>query len=114
MSGTPHFGETRGAMSVSAFVPLLAVGAGALALWVDVRFPSLASVDWRIVFGHLFAAMLMIHVVMPDLLVLVRDAHIPGAYSLAAVGVALPAIMYLFLASIWTLKLAQRLLGGLR
>lgn len=101
-------------MSVTAFVPLLAVGAAALALWVDVRFPSLASIDWRIVFCHLFAAMLLINIAMPDLVVLVRDAHIPGSYTFAAVGVVLPAIMYLFLASIWTLKLAQRLVGGPR
>jgi hypothetical protein len=101
-------------VSVPAFVLCLALGAGALALWVDVRFPGRVNRSWKIVFCHLIAAGLIIHLVMPEAGTVVRDSGTAASYPLAAVGVALPALTYLFLASLWVLKLAQQLLPGQR
>ena len=101
-------------MSVSVFVLFLAVGAAGLALWVEVRFPKLFPEDWRRVFLHLFAAVLVIQLLVPRLGDVVRGSGAPAAQPLTALGVALPAITYLFLASLWTLKLAQRMLPGAR
>jgi len=94
-------------VSVQAFVLCLAIGAAAIALWLDVRFPRLGAGAWRRVFCHLVAAMLFIHLVMPRLAAAVRDSGTPGAFEVTAIGVTLPAITYLFLASVWLLKLAQ-------
>lgn len=101
-------GEIRGGLSTSAFVLCLALGAGALALWVDVRFPGRVERSWKLVFCHLIAAGLVIHLLMPEVGTFVRDSGTPGSYALTAVGVALPALTYLFLASLWVLKLVQR------
>jgi hypothetical protein len=101
-------------VSVSGFVMCLALGAGALALWVDVRFPGRVDRNWKVVFCHLFAAGLVIQLVMPEAGMLVRDSGTAASYPLAAVGVALPSLTYLFLASLWVLKLAQRQLPGQR
>jgi hypothetical protein len=101
-------------VSVPAFVLCLALGAGALALWVDVRFPGRVKRSWKVVFCHLIAAGLVIQLVMPEAGTFVRDSGTAASYPLAAVGVALPALTYLFLASLWVLKLAQQLLPGQR
>jgi hypothetical protein len=87
---------------ISTFVTFLALGAGALALWIQVRFPRLAPSDWRVVFAHLLASVLVI------------ENENAGTFTLAAVGIALPAITYLFLSSLWLLRCAQQLLPGAR
>ena len=92
----------------------LAAGAATLAMWVEVRFPSLSPSDWRRVFLHLVAAVAVIYVVVPELGGAVRESGAPAAQPLTALVVALPAITYLFLASLWILKLAQRMLPGAR
>lgn len=94
------------------FVLCLALGAGVLALWLDVRFPRRVDRSWKVVFCHLIAAGLVIHLLMPEAGEIVRDSGTAASYPLAAVGVALPSLTYLFLASLWVLKLAQRMLPG--
>jgi hypothetical protein len=101
-------------VAVSTFVTFLALGAGALALWIEVRFPRLAPADWRRVFAHLLASTLLIEFPLVSAMHLVLEIDIRGAFVLAAVGIALPGITYLFLSSIWVLRLAQRLLPGVR
>jgi hypothetical protein len=101
-------------MSISTFTLCLALGAGAIAVWVEARFPGRVDRPWAVVFCHLIAAALVIHLVMPELGAVVRDSGTAASYPLAAVGVALPSLTYLFLASLWVLKLAQRLADGPR
>ena len=107
-------GENTRAVSVSTFVTFLALGAGALALWVEARFPRLAPADWRRVFAHLVASALVIQFPMVSGMQLLLANDGAAWFALAAVGIALPAITYLFLSSIWVLRLAQRLLPGVR
>lgn len=91
-------------MSNGTFALVLSAGAALLALWIDARLPKLAPASMRRVFLHVGAAMLTLHV-------------IPGASStamiyLAVFGVALPALVYSFLAAIWFIRLAQTALGS--
>lgn len=106
--------ELIGGVPVSTFVTFLALGAGALALWIEVRFPRLAPADWRRVFAHLLASTLVIQFPMVSVMHLLLHYDIRGTFVLAAVGIALPGITYLFLSSLWLLRLAQRLLPGVR
>jgi hypothetical protein len=101
-------------VAISTFVTFLALGAGALALWVQVRFPRLAPSDWRAVFGHLLASVLVIEFPMVRVMQMVLENENSGTFTLAAVGIALPAITYLFLSSLWLLRCAQQLLPGAR
>jgi hypothetical protein len=97
-------------VSVATYTLVLALGAGALALWVDTRFPALFSEDWRIVFVHLFASSAVLWLAMPWGVETMIDSGVAYAYPFAAISVALPAIMYVLLASLWVLKLAQGML----
>jgi hypothetical protein len=99
---------------ISTFVTFLALGAGALALWVQARFPRLAPSDWRAVFGHLLASVLVIEFPMVRGMQLVLENENSATFTLAAVGIALPAITYLLLSSLWLMRCAQQLLPGAR
>ncbi len=87
-------------MSVQLFVAALATGGAVLALWVHVRFPDLAPsrLPWTLV--HLLAAVLVLYLV-PD-----PGSSVAGAFAAAFLGV-LPGLTYVFLASIWMLRLVQ-------
>jgi hypothetical protein len=72
----------------------LVVGAGVIALWIDVRFPQLAPTGLvsRLVVAAAAAFAL---------------AGLPvSATVLSLVGLFLPAMAVMFLTSIWLLKLA--------
>jgi hypothetical protein len=101
-------------VSASTYTLVLALGAGALAVWVDARFPNLFAADWRVVFGHVFASVGVVWLAMPWGIQTVIGSGVVLAYPTAAISVALPAIMYMLLASLWVLKLAQRMLPGSR
>jgi hypothetical protein len=80
----------------------------------ELRFPKLAPADWRRVFAHLLVSALIIQFPMLNGMQLLLANDGGSWFALAAVGIALPAIAYLFLSSIWVLRLAQRLLPGVR
>jgi hypothetical protein len=101
-------------VSVSTFVTFLALGAGLLALWIEVRFPKLAPPGWRRVFAHLLVSALVVQFPMVSGMQLLLANDGASWFALAAIGVALPAITYLFLSSLWLLRLAQQLLPGVR
>jgi hypothetical protein len=101
-------------VSASSFVLFLAVGAALLAMWVEARFPSLGPTEWRRIAAHLVGAFLVIHLGMPWLGEVVRSSGVPAPAPVTALAVALPAITYLFLASLWILKRTQGLMSGLR
>jgi hypothetical protein len=101
-------------VSASMYTLVLALGAGAIAVWIDVRFPSLFAPDWRVVFGHLLASGAVVWLAMPWGVETVIGSGVVLAYPAAAISVALPALMYMLLASLWVLKLAQRMLPGAR
>jgi hypothetical protein len=95
-------------MSAEAFVVCLGIGAAALALWFDARFPRLAPTSLRSALIRLGAAfaILQIPVVAVDE---------PAIAQLALVFVVyLPMLTYVFLAAVWMLKMTHGLMNGLR
>ena len=88
-------------MSNSTFAVVLAFGAAALALWIQVRFPSLAPT--RLIGTMLHAG------VAYALLSLASD---PDALTFGAIFFGLlPALVYALLCAIWMLRLTQTALG---
>ena len=99
-------------MSATTFPFVLALGAALLALWVHVRFPSLGLMSWRRVLVHVAFAFVVLEALTPGAMGALLDLDTSAGVVLAIVGVALPALTYLFLSSLWILRLAQGLLGG--
>ena len=91
-------------MSNATFVPMLVVGAAALALWIHVRFPFLAPNSALRAFVHAGIAL--------GLLELVPDSGGSTAFAFVVVfGGALPGFVYCFLAGIWLVRVMQSLAG---
>lgn len=85
-------------MSVAVFLVALLVGAGALALWIDVRFPDLAPSDPR---GRLTAALIAVALVS-----IVPVSTAGGAATMVSLlGVVLPAMCFALLTTLWLLRM---------
>jgi hypothetical protein len=84
-------------MPASAFVVALAAGAAVLALWVDVRFPSLAPAGiTRRVAASVVAGCLV--------------GLVPIEPTVASlIGLMLPALCFSFLTAFWLLRLLAEL-----
>ena len=84
-------------MSAGVFLVALVAGAGALALWVDVRFPQLAPQGLQ---GRAIAAAFAF--------VAVSAAPVSAVGGVAAVAVLLgfflPVLCFALLASLWLLR----------
>jgi hypothetical protein len=90
-------------------VPILlgafAGGAGLLALWIDVRFPSLAP-GFRVVVIHVGVAIVIAQLIVPFLGNMGPLESRVGV-MLMLFAIALPALTYCFLTSVWVIKFAQ-------
>jgi hypothetical protein len=89
------------------FLVALTLGAGALALWIDVRFPGLAPDGLRGAIIRVGIALLagqgllpVIHLFMPALNPVARALVV-------TLAVGLPVLVYSFLSSIWIIRIAQ-------
>ena len=90
-------------MSSGLFVLALAGGAAALAMWIHVRFPSLAP-------EHL--GRIMLHAAAAFLLLKVAAVLEGGATAFVAIFVfLLPALVYALLCTLWVLLAAQSAFG---
>jgi hypothetical protein len=98
-------------MAVPLMVLLIGLGAGAIALWIDVRFPRLAPEEMRPALIHvgisIVVAQLLVPIGMHFLLSL--ESHIATLFAIFAI--AFPAISYALLAGLWVIKLTT---GALR
>jgi hypothetical protein len=101
-------------MSIGTFVVALALGAAVLAIWAVVRFPRMGP-------ESLTGALVQITVAFLSGLILVpmgmRSAlgWSPTLGPLAAVFVfALPSLLYLFLASLWAMRVLQQMMRRAR
>lgn len=90
-------------MSNGTFALVLTVGAALLALWIDTRLPKLAPVTMGRVILHVGIALLTLQ--------LIPKATSNTMIYVGLFGVALPALVYSFLAAIWLLRFAQAALG---
>lgn len=99
-------------MTPTIFVPVLALGAALIALWIDLRFPSLAPMNLRTCFIHAAVAFVALAIVP-----IAVEPTFSGSQSLLAklvalFGILFPALVYSFLSLKWLLKpLASGLLG---
>jgi hypothetical protein len=88
---------------------LLALGAGALALWVDVRFPKLEprGPDFGFL-ARILAVPIALTLLAPMGLHLLVDADTLALKLAGLFAVAFPCLVYAFLVAVWILKLVQR------
>jgi hypothetical protein len=92
-------------MSGGTFVLLLALGGGALSLWIHVRFPNVGPRELRTVLIHVLVSFAAVQLAAP---VVKLAAEASDFATLAGVfGVALPALIYSFLVSIWVIRTVQ-------
>lgn len=84
------------------FAVVFALASGALALWVDTRFPGLAPGSLRMIIGHGLLSMLA-----TDVAAALLRASADGGYAVrlvALLGLMLPALVYLFVVCVWMMK----------
>src|SRR4051794_21677217 len=100
-------------MTVQMVLICIAVGAGAIALWVDVRFPKLMPWSLRKLLVHLIVAITIVYVVGPAMGVVSRSG-LPAANLASVFCVGFPVLVYEFLVGAWMIKLAQATGAGFR
>ena len=82
---------------MSPYLLLYVVGAGALALWLDVRFPNLAPQSFMRRVGAALAAVVFLQVAP-----VVTTSTL--AWYLTLFGMLLPAFVAVFVTSVWLLR----------
>jgi hypothetical protein len=95
-------------MTTMQFVGVVALGAAALAIWLDVRFDARTPRTLNWTFLHTAGAMLGLFVMAPLITLIVHGSDSPVRKIAAVLTVLLPALTYTCLAAIWLLKLVQR------
>ncbi|HZT15028.1 MAG TPA: hypothetical protein VFA19_03700 [Gaiellaceae bacterium] len=99
-------------LTVGSFVALLLAGAAVLAVWTVTRFGRLGPRTLGGAMLHELAAMMLV-AALPNLAEATAAAAFPGARLVIAFGLVLPVFTYLFLASLWFVRLLVDLFGGL-
>ncbi len=94
-------------MSNELFVLALVTGAALLALWFDLRVPTLAPAGLRAIVLHGALAFVGLQLIP-------GGDGLPGGAYLLIFGIALPALVYVSLVAIWFIRHAQRALGFTR
>jgi hypothetical protein len=99
-------------MSLTGFAACLVLGAGAIAVWVTVRFPNWRPERLKPVLIHLGLAVLLGHLVPFAILLPVSDSVVVQLMAGIFI-VALPVLVYTLVATIWLIRIAQNALGGM-
>jgi hypothetical protein len=97
-------------MSPYVFAAVFALASAALALWVDARFPKLAPEGLRSIVGHSLLAMLAMEAAAKVLGVAATGGDV--ARMLILLGLMLPALVYVFVVCVWTMKHFTNALHG--
>jgi ABC-type uncharacterized transport system permease subunit len=90
---------------------LIGLGAAAIALWIDARFPSLAPQELAKAALHIAASVVAGYATGPAVQALAA-ADDPRVVLFGVFAVAFPSVVYCFLAGIWMIKLVQRMMSG--
>jgi hypothetical protein len=98
---------------VVAFVLVYLAGATAVAFWIDRRVSRLAPTDFVRAFVYLFAAAAANQLLDGPVAGLAARS-LPAGPVIATMGVVFPMVVWVCLAAIWVLRLAQRTVSGLR
>jgi hypothetical protein len=94
-------------MTVSEFLIALTLGAAALALWINFRFPGIAPDEIRTAILHVAAALVVGQALVPLLHSLLLDLNPVLQAVVMTFLIGLPALIYSLLSSIWIIRLAQ-------
>jgi hypothetical protein len=95
-------------MTVTQFLVALALGAGAIALWINNRFPGLAPGRMVVAFIHVGIAMVIGMALVPAIDAFVEASVSPLMRAIVITFlVGLPALIYALLTSIWIIVIAQ-------
>jgi hypothetical protein len=100
-------------MTVESFIVCIAIGAGVIALWVNVRFPNLMPWSLPRLLVHLVLAFLLVKAVSPGM-AFVSGSGVPAASLASVFAVAFPVLVYEFVVGTWLIRLAQATAGGFR
>lgn len=101
-------------MNAGMFVVLIALGAAAIAVWIDTRFPGIAPRNVRGIFIHAALAVAAGQLLVPVGLDFVRSLESHVLTLVGVFGMAFPAVIYALLVGVWMIKSAQNQLGGFR
>jgi hypothetical protein len=93
-------------MSASAFAITLTVGAALLALWLLIRYADFGPRTLVRAVGHTIIACLMLALLLPVAFDAIGTSGLPGVPYVQVFGVALPLLVYAFLAGGWTTRAA--------
>jgi hypothetical protein len=99
-------------VNAGVVVVLICLGAAAIALWVDVRFPGIAPRAVRSIVIHAALAIVAGKLLAPAGMSFLLEAESSVLNLVAIFGVAFPALMYAFLVAVWTIKTAQGFFDG--
>jgi hypothetical protein len=94
------------------FAVVFVVSAGALAFWIDQRFPRLGPAELKPALAHLFAATIANQALDAPIGGFVADSSLPHGRIVAIVGIILPLVVYASLTALWVLRIAHRALSG--
>ena len=96
-------------MSTGLLLSCVAVGAGAIALWIYVRVGSgrLAPGNLRVALIHVGASIVVGQLAVPVLMKVIIAGDSPLLTLFAIFGIAFPALVYCLLSSIWMIRMLQ-------
>jgi hypothetical protein len=96
-------------MSNGLLLSCVALGAGAIALWIYVRIGSgrLAPANLRVALIHVGASLAVGQLAVPVLMKVLLAGESPLLTLLAIFGIAFPALVYCLLSSIWMIRMLQ-------
>jgi hypothetical protein len=100
-------------VTVTTFIVCIAVGSGAIALWINLRFPTLMPWSMKKLLAHMLVAFVCVYAVKPGI-GMILGSGVPAARLIGVFVVAFPALVYNFLVCAWMIRLAQATGGGFR
>jgi hypothetical protein len=99
-------------VGVGPVVVAFALGAAAVALWIDLRFPKLAPRDLRGIILRAGAALLAGQLIAPVGMHVFVTPESPLLTLFAVFGFAFPALTFALLVVFWTMRSTGEFLGG--
>lgn len=99
-------------MGVGPTVVMIALGAGAIAFWIDVRFPRFTPADMRGVLIHFGIWLVASYLIAGPAMTFLFEYEQP-IHTLAAIfGFAFPVIVYGLLCGFWVMKVLHGVMRG--
>lgn len=98
-------------MSTTWFLVVFALSGGAMALWIDNRFPTLAPEDLRAALIRLICGLLFVHLSLAALDRLI-DPLSATVQAATVIGVGFALLTLALLTAVWMFRVAQRMMGG--